>query len=72
MIKKKRYTESQIAFALRQAELGTPVSQIMRKLGISEATFYPWKQKFDGLGVGEVRHLKQLEEENRSSSDYGI
>ena len=65
-MKQKRYTEAQIAFALRQAESGTPVSQITRKLGISEATFYRWKQKFDGLGVGEVRRLKQLEEENHA------
>lgn len=46
-------------------ESGTPVSEIVRKMEISEATFYRWKQKFDGLGVGEVRRLKQLEEENR-------
>jgi len=64
-MKKKRYTEAQIAFALRQAESGTAVSEIVRKMGISEATFYRWKQKYDGLGVGEVRRLKQLEEENR-------
>jgi putative transposase len=64
-MKKKRYTEAQIAFALRQAESGTAVSEIVRKMGISEATFYRWKQKFDGLGVGEVRRLKQLEQENR-------
>lgn len=64
-MKKKRYSEAQIAFALRQAEAGTPVSEIVRKMEISEATFYRWKQKFDGLGVGEVRRLKQLEDENR-------
>ena len=64
-MKKKRYTEAQIAFALRQAESGTPVSEIVRKMGVAEATFYRWKRKFDGLGVGEVRRLKQLEEENR-------
>lgn len=64
-MKKKRHTEAQIAFALRQADSGTPVSEIIRKMEISEATFYRWKRKFDGLGVGEVRRLKQLEEENR-------
>lgn len=62
---KMRYTEQQIAFALRQAESGTPVAEIVRRMEISEATFYRWKQKFDGLGVGEVRRLKQLEDENR-------
>ena len=64
-MKKKRYTEAQIAFALRQAESGTPVAEIVRKLGISEMTFYRWKKKFGGLGVAEIRRLKQLEDENR-------
>jgi putative transposase len=64
-MKKTRYTEEQIAFALRQEEAGTPVADILRKLGVSEATFYRWKQKFGGMGVAELRRLKQLEEENR-------
>jgi len=64
-MKRKRYTEAQIAFALRQAESGTPVAEIVRKLGISEMTFYRWKKKFGGLGVAEIRRLKQLEDENR-------
>ena len=64
-MKRKRYTEPQIAFALRQAESGTPVAEITRKLGISEQTFYRWKKKFAGLGVAEIRRLKQLEDENR-------
>ena len=55
----------QIAFALRQAESGTPVAEIIRKLGISEVNFYRWKKKFGGLGVAEIRRLKQLEDENR-------
>lgn len=62
-MKKTRHTEAQIAFALRQAESGTAVSEIVRKMGISEATFYRWKQKFDGLGVAEMPRLKQLDEE---------
>jgi putative transposase len=64
-VKRKRYTEAQIAFALRQASSGTAVEEITRKMGISEATFYRWKDKYNGLGVAEVRRLKQLEEENR-------
>ena len=64
-MKRKRFTEAQIAFALRQAESGTPVAEIIRKMGISEVTFYRWKKKFAGLGVGELRRLKQLEDENR-------
>ncbi len=62
---KTRYTEEQIAFALRQEEAGTPVADICRKMGVSEATFYRWKKKFGGMGVAELRRLKQLEEENR-------
>ena len=64
-MKQKRYTEQQLAFALRQAESGTPVGEIVRKPGVAEATFYRWQQKFDGMGVGQVRRLKPLEEENR-------
>lgn len=64
-MKKQHYTEEQIAFALRQHESGTHVSEIIRKMGISEQTSYRWKKKFAGMGVAEVRRLKQLEEENR-------
>ena len=64
-MKKSRFTEEQIAFALRQAESGTAIQEITRKLGISEQTFYRWKKKYAGLGVAELRRLKQLEEENR-------
>jgi putative transposase len=64
-MKKSKFTEAQIAFALRQAEQGTRVAEICRKMGISEATFYNWKKKFGGLGVSELRRLRQLEEENR-------
>jgi putative transposase len=64
-MKKTRYTDQQIAFALRQAETGTPVREVIRKMGISEQTFYRWKKLYGGLGPSEVRRLKQLEEENR-------
>ena len=53
------------AFALKQAESGTTVEEICRKMGISQATFYAWRKKFGGLGVAELRRLRQLEEENR-------
>ena len=62
---RRRYTEEQIGLALRQVEAGTPVPELCRKLGIAEATFYRWKKKFAGLGVAEIRRLKQLEDENR-------
>lgn len=63
-MKKSRYTEEQIGFALKQAELGTPVEEVCRNMGISDATFYNWKKKYSGLGPSELRRLKQLEEEN--------
>ena len=62
---KKRYTEEQITFALRQHETGTTVAEIVRKMGVSEQTFYRWKRKYAGLGLAELRRLKQLEQENR-------
>ncbi len=64
-MKKSRFTEQQIAFALRQAEGGASVREVCRKMGVSEQTFYRWKKKFAGMGIAEVRRLKQLEDENR-------
>lgn len=64
-MKKSKFTEEQIAFALTQAESGTRVEEVCRKMGISQATFYAWRKKFGGLGVAELRRLRQLEEENR-------
>ena len=62
---KKVFAEEQIVYALRQAESGTPVVEVCRKLGVTEQTFYRWKRKFAGLGVAELRRLRQLEDENR-------
>ena len=56
----------QIAFALRQAENGVQVVEICRKMEVSDATCYRWKKKSAGMGVAELRSLKQLEEENRN------
>ena len=64
-MRQSRFTEEQTAFALKQAELGTPVKEIIRKVGITEQTFYRWKQKYGGLGPSELRELRQLKEENR-------
>jgi putative transposase len=63
-MKKSKFTEQQIAFALQQAEGGTAVAEVCRKMGIAEATFYRWKQLYGGLMPSEVRKLRQLEEEN--------
>ncbi|KFA08380.1 transposase, partial [Xanthomonas vasicola pv. musacearum NCPPB 2005] len=53
-MKKSKFTEAQIAFALKQAETGTTVEEICRKMGISQATFYAWRKKFGGLGIAEL------------------
>jgi putative transposase len=63
-MKRSKFTEAQIVFALRQSESGVKVEEVCRKMGISEATFFNWKKKFSGLGVSELRRLRQLEEEN--------
>jgi putative transposase len=62
---RKTFSEEQMVYALRQAEAGTPVGEVCRKLGVTEQTFYRWKRKFAGLGVAELRRLRQVEEENR-------
>ena len=64
-MRKSRFTEEQITMALRQAEVGTTVEDICRKLGVSEATFYRWKKRYGDLGVAELRELRQLRDENR-------
>lgn len=64
-MRKSKYTEEQIALALRQAESGTPVEEVCRRLGISQGTFFRWKKQFGSLGVTELRELRQLREENR-------
>ena len=63
-MKRKRYTDEQIAYALRQAEAGTPIKEVCRKLGVSEQTFYTWRRKFAGMGVAELWELRQLRHEN--------
>jgi putative transposase len=65
MARKTTFTEEQITFALRQAEAGLPVEDVCRKLGISPATFFRWKQRYGQMGTAEVRRLRQLEDENR-------
>jgi len=63
-MRRSKYSESQIVFAIKQVETGTRIHEVCRKMGISEATFYNWKKKYGGLGVSELRRLKNLEEEN--------
>lgn len=63
-MKKSKFTEAQIVFAIKQSEQGVTVEEICRKMGISEATFYNWKKKYGGLGVSELRELWMLKDEN--------
>ena len=63
-MKRSKFSEGQITYALRQVESGTPAGDVCRQIGVSEATFYVWKKKFAHLGVSELRKLRQLEEEN--------
>jgi putative transposase len=61
----KRHSEEQILYALRQIEAGKKVSEICREMGVSEQAVYSWKRRYAGLGLNELRELRQLREENR-------
>jgi putative transposase len=63
-MKRSKFSEEQIVYAIRQADAGTPVGDLCRQLGVSDATFYAWKKKYAHLEVSELRRLRQLEEEN--------
>lgn len=63
-MKASKFTEAQIAFVLKQAADGTPVAEVCRKAGISDATFYNWRKRYAGLMPSEMRRLRQLEDEN--------
>lgn len=63
-MKKSKFSEAQIVFAIKQSETGIAVNEVCRKMGVSETTFYNWKKKYGGLGVTELRKLRQSEEEN--------
>jgi putative transposase len=64
-MRKSRFSEAQIVAALRQAEGGVPVAELCRKLEVTETTFYRWKRQYGGMGVSELRELRQLRDENR-------
>jgi putative transposase len=63
-MKKKRFSVEQMIVVLKQAQVGVPVAEVIRKAGISEQTFYRWKAKYAGLEVDQVRQMSQLQEEN--------
>ena len=63
-MKKSKFSEEQIAYVLRQVEAGSPVADVCRQVGVSEATFYIWKKKCAHLGLNELRQIRQLEDEN--------
>ena len=64
-MKKSKFSEGQIATALRQVDAGAPIPEVTRSLGISEATYYVWRKKYGQMAVAEIRRLRLLEEENR-------
>ena len=64
-MKRKRFSPEQIASVLKQAELGIPIKDLCRQHAVSEQTFYRWKKQFDGLGVSELRELRQTRDENK-------
>ena len=64
-MKRKRHSEEQIVYALRQGESGTPVKEICRQMGVTETTYYTWKKRYAGMGMTELRQMKQMEEEIR-------
>jgi putative transposase len=63
-MKRKRFSVEQIVSIVKQAELGMPVAELIRRVGISEQTFYRWKKQYSNLEVDQVRQLKQLQDEN--------
>lgn len=62
---KKSFAEEQIVAALREAESGVPIVEVCRRFGVTETTFFRWRKQFAGLGIAELRRLKQLEDENK-------
>ena len=70
-MKRTRFSEEQIVYALKLAENGASVANVCRKYGISDATFYTWRKKYGGLGVSELRRLRELDTECKSSKDMG-
>ena len=64
-MKKSKFSEEQIATALRQVDAGAPIAEVTRTLGISEATYYVWRKRYGQMAIAEIRRLRQLEDENR-------
>jgi putative transposase len=65
VVKRKRFAVEQIVAALKQVELGMPIADLTRRLGISEVTYYRWKKQYAGMESDQVRELKQLQDENQ-------
>ena len=63
-MKKSKFTEEQISFALKQAETGTPVKEVIRSMGVSEQTYYKWRKEYGGMRINQAKRLKELEKEN--------
>ena len=63
-MKQSKFSEEQIVYAIKQVEVGVPIAQLCRKYGISQQTFYRWRNKYGGLAASELKRLKELEREN--------
>lgn len=71
-MKKSRFTEEQIVFALKQAELDTPVPEVCRKLGISDATFNTWRKKYGGISPSELKHIGNWKRKTKPVADMSL
>lgn len=65
MAKRSRFAQAQIVHILQQAEAGVPLAELLRKYGVSQATFYSWRKKYGGMSASEAQRLKQMEDENK-------
>ena len=63
-MRSSKFTEEQIAFALKQADTGTPVKEVIRHLGITEQTYYRWRKEYGGMKINQAKRLRELEKEN--------
>jgi len=63
-MKKSKFTETEIVYAVKQAEAGVLIREVVRKYGVTEKTIYSWRNKYGGFSVSELARLKQLEQEN--------
>ncbi|CCQ09994.1 Mobile element protein [Pseudoalteromonas luteoviolacea B = ATCC 29581] len=69
MMRKSKFTETQIIAMIKETDSGVPVPEVCRKYGVGQSTFYKWRSKYGGMEASDVKRLKELEEENRKLKD---